>query len=177
MDFLGGMTSKILPPLNAVRAFECAGRHSSFLRAAEELGTLLELRELVEAAPGFGLVVSYNPGYQNVMKDLKPSTRQRFVALDFDFPPTELEVRIVRAEGEADEPTARALVALGHRIRKLHDKGLTEVPSTRLLVATARLIARGVAPADACAAALIGPLSDDPDLVAAMRELVAATLV
>ncbi len=133
--------------------------------------------ELVAAAPGFQLVVSYNPGYQHVLKDLKPSTRQRFVALDFDFPPADLEIRIVQHEGGVDEGTARALVALGERIRNLRDRGLTEVPSTRLLIATGRLIARGIAPADACRVALVAPLSDDPDLVATMRELVTATLV
>ncbi len=133
--------------------------------------------ELVPATPGFQLVVSYNPGYQHVLKDLKPSTRQRFVALEFDFPPADLEIRIVTHEGGVEESVARSLVLLGTRVRNLRDRGLTEVPSTRLLVATARLIARGIAPDAACAAALVAPLSDDPDLVATMRELVAATLV
>lgn len=132
---------------------------------------------LVPAAPGFQLVVSYNPGYQHVLKDLKPSTRQRFVALEFDFPPTHLEVRIVAREGGVEESVARSLVSLGERIRNLRDRGLTEVPSTRLLVATARLIARGISPVAACSVALVAPLGDDPDLVATMRELVAATLV
>lgn len=136
-----------------------------------------KIGELVSAAPGFQLVVSYNPGYQNVLKDLKPSTRQRFVALDFDFPPADLEIRIVQHEGGVVEATARALVSLADRVRNLRDRGLTEVPSTRLLVATARLIALGIAPAEACRAALVAPLSDDPDLVATMHELVAATLV
>jgi nitric oxide reductase NorQ protein len=133
--------------------------------------------ELVEAAPGFQLVVSYNPGYQHVLKDLKPSTRQRFVGLDFDFPPPELEARIVAHEGGVDEPMARALVALGARIRNLRDRGLAEVPSSRVLVATARLIARGVDVKAACRTALIAPLSDDPELIAAMRDIVLATMV
>ena len=106
--------------------------------------------ELLEAAPGFQLVVSYNPGYQHVLKDLKPSTRQRFVALEFDFPPAELERRVVMHEGGVDDATAGALVELAGRIRRLRDRGLAEVPSSRLLVATARLIAGGIAPVEAC---------------------------
>jgi nitric oxide reductase NorQ protein len=132
--------------------------------------------ELIEAAEGFQLVISYNPGYQNVLKDLKPSTRQRFVAIDFDFPRSELEWRIVQHEGGVDEPTARSLVALAARMRNLKDRGLTEVPSTRLLVATARLIAEGITPIDACRSALVAPLSDDPELLGALRDLVSAVI-
>src|SRR5690606_3408851 len=99
--------------------------------------------ELLEAAPGFQLVISFNPGYQHAFKDLKPSTRQRFVALDFDFPPAEQEAAVVLHESGADRTTAHDLVALGRRIRDMRDQGLTEIPSTRLLVATARLIAGG----------------------------------
>ena len=131
--------------------------------------------ELIHAAPGFQLVVSYNPGYQRMLKDLKPSTRQRFVALDFAFPPLEREVAIVEHEGGADHATSHALVSLGHRLRALHDRGLAEVPSTRLLIAAARLVASGIAVREACNAALVAPLSDDPSLVAAMRDLVDAT--
>ncbi|HEX5580104.1 MAG TPA: CbbQ/NirQ/NorQ/GpvN family protein [Gemmatimonadaceae bacterium] len=132
--------------------------------------------ELVEAAPGFQLVVSYNPGYQHVLKDLKPSTRQRFVAIDFDFPPPELEARVVSHEGGVDEATARLLVALAGRLRKLRDRGLAEVPSSRVLVATARLVASGIPAAEACRSALVAPLTDDPELLAAMHDLVAAVL-
>jgi nitric oxide reductase NorQ protein len=132
--------------------------------------------ELLEAAPGFQLVVSYNPGYQHVLKDLKPSTRQRFVSLEFDFPPVALERRIVAHEGGVDDPTAAALVELAGRIRRLRDRGLAEVPSSRLLVATARLIAGGIAPARACRVALMGPLTDDPDLLGAIGDLITATL-
>jgi len=132
--------------------------------------------ELLEAAPGFQLVVSYNPGYQHVLKDLKPSTRQRFVSLEFDFPPVALERRVVAHEGEVDEPTAAALVELAGRIRRLRDRGLAEVPSTRLLVSTARLIAGGIAPARACQVGLMGPLTDDPDLLAAIGDLITASL-
>lgn len=133
--------------------------------------------ELISAAPGFQLVVSYNPGYQRLLKDLKPSTRQRFVALDFDFPPLEREVAIVRQEGAADHATAHAVVSLGQRLRALQDRGLAEVPSTRLLIAAARLIASGIEQRDACYTAIVAPLSDEASLVSAMRDLVDATFV
>lgn len=132
--------------------------------------------ELVEAAPGFQLVVSYNPGYQHILKDLKPSTRQRFVSLEFSFPPPDLERRVVSHEGGVDDGTAAALVQLAVRVRRLRDRGLPEVPSTRLLVATARLISSGISPARACEVALMAPLTDDPDLLAAIRDLIVASL-
>lgn len=128
--------------------------------------------ELIEAADGFQLVVSYNPGYQHVLKDLKPSTRQRFVALDFDFPDAEREIAIVQHESGVDRATAHELVTLGGRLRSLRDRGLAEVPSTRLLVAAARLIVGGIDRKTAARVGLIGPLSDDADLVAAMQDLV-----
>lgn len=133
--------------------------------------------ETVEAADGFLLVVSYNPGYQRMLKDMKPSTRQRFVALAFTFPPSERECAVVVNEGGVEHPIASALVSLGHRLRALQDRGLAEVPSTRLLVAAARLIASGIAVREACVAAIVSPLSDDPSLVAAMKDLVDATFV
>ncbi|CAN5242488.1 MoxR family ATPase [soil metagenome] len=132
--------------------------------------------ELVEAAHGFQLVVSYNPGYQHVLKDLKPSTRQRFVSLEFDFPPPALERRVVAHEGGVDDATAAALVELAIRVRRLRDRGLAEVPSSRLLVSTARLISGGIAPARACQVALMSPLTDDPDLLAAISDLIAASI-
>lgn len=131
--------------------------------------------ETVVAQPGFHLVVSYNPGYQRMLKDLKPSTRQRFVALDLDFPDAEREAAIVEHESGADHAIAAALVTLGRRLRELRDRGLAEVPGTRLLVATARLAASGVDMRQACYAGLVAPLSDDPALVEAMRDLVDAT--
>jgi len=132
--------------------------------------------ELIEAARGFQVVISYNPGYQHAIKDLKPSTRQRFVALDFDFPPPDVEATIVAHESGVDAEVADALVRIGQRVRRLRDQGLAEAPSTRLLVATARLVASGIAPAAACRAALVGPLTDDPDLVLAISDIVNATL-
>lgn len=133
--------------------------------------------ETVLAAPGFQLVVSYNPGYQRMLKDMKPSTRQRFVAFDFSFPPAEREMEIVQRESGVDRAMAHALVGLGGRLRGLHDRGLAEVPSTRLLIAAARLVASGIAVQPACYAAIVSPLSDEPSLVAAMRDLVDATFI
>ncbi len=132
--------------------------------------------EILDAAPGFQLVISYNPGYQHLLKDLKASTRQRFVSLQFDFPPPEVERRVVQREAGVDRATATMLVQLATRIRSLRDRGLAEVPSSRLLVATGRLIAAGIEPRTACAVALVAPLSDDPDLLAAMDDVVVASL-
>ncbi len=133
--------------------------------------------EVIDAAPGFQLVVSYNPGYQRMLKDLKPSTRQRFVALDFDFPPAQREAAIVAHESTVDRANAHALVSLAHRLRALQDRGLAEVPSTRLLVSAARLIASGIGAREACYAAIVSPLSDEAALVGAMRDVVDATFV
>lgn len=131
--------------------------------------------EVVHAAPGFQLVVSYNPGYQRMLKDLKPSTRQRFVTLDFDFLPAAQEADIVARESGVAPADALALVDLAHKLRSLQDRGLAEVPSTRLLVATGQLIARGIPLLRACQVALIAPLSDDASLVGAMNDLVNLT--
>ncbi len=133
--------------------------------------------ETIEAAPGFQLVISYNPGYQRMLKDLKPSTRQRFVAIEFDFPSAEREIRIVVRESGTDEATAHTLVTLAQRLRALRDRGLAEEPSTRLLVAAASLIESGISFKDACRAAIVSPLSDDPTLVAAMSDLIDASIV
>lgn len=133
--------------------------------------------ESIEAASGFQLVVSYNPGYQRMLKDLKPSTRQRFVAMDIDLPSYESEVLIVERESEIERATAMALVSLAHRIRALRDRGLAEVPSTRLLIAAALLHKSGIPIRDACYSGLLSPLSDDEALLGAMRDLVEATFV
>jgi len=132
--------------------------------------------ELLPAAAGFQLVISYNPGYQHLLKDLKPSTRQRFVALEFTTPPPEREIAIVAREGAVDGRCAADLVALAGRLRRLRDRGLPEVPSTRLLVAAARLIAAGVPLREACRVAIAAPLTSDPDLLAAAQDLIAALL-
>ncbi|HPU53858.1 MAG TPA: CbbQ/NirQ/NorQ/GpvN family protein [Burkholderiaceae bacterium] len=133
--------------------------------------------ELLQAAPGFQLVVSYNPGYQRMLKDLKPSTRQRFVALDFDFPQPQREAEIVSRESGADAALAHTLVELGRRLRGLHDRGLAELPSTRLLINAAHLARLGTPLREACQAAIVAPLSDEPTLLAAMGDLIDASIV
>lgn len=133
--------------------------------------------ELLEAAPGFQLVVSYNPGYQRMLKDLKPSTRQRFVAMDLDFLPFDHEVTVIERESGVDHATAHALVSLAQRLRKLQDRGLSEVPSTRLLIAAALLFKDGIAIKQACYNAVVSPLSDDEFLVGAMQDLIDVTFV
>jgi nitric oxide reductase NorQ protein len=132
--------------------------------------------ELLDAAPGFQLVISYNPGYQHALKELKPSTRQRFVALEFDFPSPAREAEIVAHESGAPRAAARALVELALHVRRLRDQGLAEGPGTRLLVSTGRLITQGIPPREACRTALAAPLTDDPDLLAAIDDLVAQTM-
>jgi nitric oxide reductase NorQ protein len=112
-----------------------------------------------------------------MLKDLKPSTRQRFVALDFDFPAAEREAGIVVAETGATPALARTLVDLARRLRGLQDRGLAELPSTRLLVHAARLALRGTPLRQACHAAIVAPLSDEPTLLAAMGDLVEASIV
>jgi len=131
--------------------------------------------ETLHAPPGFLLVVSYNPGYQRMLKDLKPSTRQRFVALALGFPAPEREAAVVAHESGVGRDLAVALVDLARRLRALHDRGLAEVPSTRLLIAAGRLVAGGIPVRAACQTAIVAPLSDDPSLLAAMHDLVAAS--
>ncbi len=120
--------------------------------------------ELVRAHPDFQLVISYNPGYQSLMKDLKQSTKQRFGALDFSYPEREIEVEIVTHEAGIDDSVAGKLVAIAERARNLKGHGLDEGISTRMLVHAGSLIARGVAPIDACRVALVRPITDDPDM-------------
>src|SRR5690606_22094128 len=133
--------------------------------------------ENIEAAPGFQLVVSYNPGYQRMLKDLKPSTRQRFVAMDLDFPAPEYEALIVQHESGVEPAVARGLVSLAERIRQLRDRGLAEVPSTRLLIAAGTLTLCGIPVREACYAAIVSTLSDELSMVSALRDLVDGTFV
>ena len=130
--------------------------------------------ELVAAPDDFMLVVSYNPGYQSVLKEIKPSTRQRFVALDFDYPEAAVEAGIVATEGGVDAETARRLVKLAELTRNLKGAGLDEGASTRLLVHAAQLIADGVQPATACTAAVARALTDDPEMTGSLDDLVRA---
>lgn len=120
--------------------------------------------ELVEAHPDFQLVISYNPGYQNLMKDLKQSTKQRFAALDFDYPEAEIETDIVAHETGVSRDIAGKLVQIAHRARNLKGHGLDEGISTRLLVYAGNLIAKGIPPRAACAMTLVRPITDDPDI-------------
>ncbi|AVT81903.1 CbbQ/NirQ/NorQ/GpvN family protein [Rhodopseudomonas palustris] len=120
--------------------------------------------EVVAAHPDFQVVISYNPGYQSLTKDLKPSTRQRFGAMVFDFPTPDIETEIVAHESAVDSTTATKLVEVAQRSRNLRGHGLDEGISTRLLVYAGRLIAMGIPPADACRTALVRPLTDDPDM-------------
>lgn len=128
--------------------------------------------ETLTAAPGFGLVVSFNPGYRHGLKDLKPSTRQRFVGIALDYPPAAVEAEIVARESACDPALAKRLVEVARRIRGLDELALQETASTRLLVAAARLVAAGLAPRAAAQAALVQPLSDDPETLAALDQLV-----
>jgi nitric oxide reductase NorQ protein len=120
--------------------------------------------ELIEAPPEFMLVVSYNPGYQNVLKNLKPSTRQRFVALEFGFPPPDAEAMIVACESGLARERCVALVRVANALRDLKGQDLEEGASTRLVVYCATLIRDGVRPETAVRASLIEPLTDDPDV-------------
>ncbi len=117
----------------------------------------------VPAADGFQLVLSYNPCYQSVPKDLKISTRQRMVSIELDFPPAELERSVLMAEAPGlPEAVAEELVRLGQSIRRLRDSGLREAASTRMLIAAGALLAAGLSFREAVAAAVVGPLTDDP---------------
>jgi nitric oxide reductase NorQ protein len=120
--------------------------------------------ELVNAHPDFQLVISYNPGYQNLLKDLKQSTKQRFGALDFNYPATDVETEVVSHETGVDRATAEKLVQIAQRARNLKGHGLDEGISTRLLVYAGQLIAKGVEARAACRMTLVRPLTDDPDM-------------
>jgi nitric oxide reductase NorQ protein len=120
--------------------------------------------ELVQAHPDFQIVISYNPGYQSLMKDLKQSTKQRFGALDFTYPEHEIETEIVAHESGVPAEVAEKLVSIAERSRNLKGHGLDEGLSTRMLIYAGSLIARGVEPKAACRVALVRPITDDPDM-------------
>jgi nitric oxide reductase NorQ protein len=136
--------------------------------------TIDKLGEVIEAADSFLLVVSYNPGYQNVLKDLKHSTRQRFVALDFQFPDAEREALIIAHESGVDHETAMLLAKLGHKVRTLRDHGLKEGASTRVLIYAGRLIKEGIAPRRACHVAVTWGITDDAQVQRSLDEVVSA---
>lgn len=132
----------------------------------ERLGVTLD------AAPGFGLVVSYNPGYQSVLKDLKDSTRQRMVAIEFGFPSPDVEQGIVCHEAGVDQAVAVELVRFGQAIRRLETGGLREVASTRVLIAAGRLVAEGLTLREAARAAIAGPLTDEVSVSRGLNQMI-----
>jgi len=134
----------------------------------EKLGTILE------AHPDFLLAISYNPGYQNVLKDLKPSTRQRFVSIDFDYPELVDEAEVIAHESGVDEEASLLLARLGGKIRNLRSHGFDEGVSTRLLVYAGQLLVQGIEARRACDAAISKAVSDDPEVQRAVAELVDA---
>lgn len=132
----------------------------------EKRGTVLD------APDEFMLVVSYNPGYQSILKDLKQSTRQRFVAMEFDYPDAESETEIVAKEGGIDTSVAADLVKIGQKVRNLRGHGLEEGVSTRLLIYAAQMIAKGISPVAAAEVAICSPITDDRELQRSIREIV-----
>jgi len=130
--------------------------------------------ELVRAHPDFHLVISYNPGYQSVLKDLKESTKQRFLALQFDYPEPEVEAEIVAHEAKIRADLAMRLVQIGRQSRNLKGHGLDEGVSSRMIIHAGRLCARGIAGEEACQVAMVLPITDDPDIRDALTEAIAA---
>ncbi|MDD4964741.1 MAG: CbbQ/NirQ/NorQ/GpvN family protein [Gallionella sp.] len=130
--------------------------------------------ELIQAHPDFQLVISYNPGYQSLMKDLKQSTKQRFVGFDFDYPAASIEAEILGKEAGIEVELATKLVKIGHAARNLKGHGLDEGISTRLLVYAATLIKGGVSPSAACRMALVRPITDDADIRATLDHAIDA---
>ena len=132
--------------------------------------------EVLQATPEFMLVVSYNPGYQNLLKGMKPSTRQRFVSMRFDYPDIATEKKIIQQETGIDEELSNSLIELAHALRVLKDHDLEESASTRLLVYAASLIKSGFDPIEACRAAIVEPLTDEEDTVEALMDVVMAKM-
>jgi nitric oxide reductase NorQ protein len=122
------------------------------------------------------LIISYNPGYQSVIKDLKHSTRQRFVAIEFDYPPRELEAEIIAHESGADPGLALELARIGEKVRHLRDHGLEEGVSTRLLIYAGQLVAQGIPPHRACQLAITKAITDDLEAQRAVDEIISTIL-
>ena len=133
-----------------------------------------KLGQIVEAREGFLLVISYNPGYQSALKDLKHSTRQRFIAIDFTYPPREQEAQIITHESGADPAMAMELAKLGEKVRNLREHGLGEGVSTRLLIYAGKLISRGISPRRACQVAVVWGLTDDAEVQRSIEEVVSS---
>lgn len=131
-------------------------------------------RQVIEAADEFMLVISYNPGYQSVLKELKQSTKQRFMAIEFTYPPKDIEARVIQHEAQVTPEIAAQLVKLGDKVRNLRSHGLEEGVSTRLLIYAGVLMRQGVTPDRACDVAVTRPITDDPDMQRSIQELVKA---
>jgi nitric oxide reductase NorQ protein len=129
---------------------------------------------IIEADDRFLLCISYNPGYQSALKDLKHSTRQRFISIEFYYPPRDIEAEIVQRESGCYKEQAEALAKLGEKIRNLEEHGLQEGASTRLLIYAARLISEGIAPRRACQVAIVWTLTDEPELQRSLEEVVSS---
>jgi len=145
------------------------------LTDARRMLPIEKLNQVVHAHADFHLIVSYNPGYQNVMKDLKTSTRQRFAAIEFDFPAPAIEAEIVAHETGLPMDRAAGLVALGERTRRLRGHGLDEGASTRMLIHAGALMAQGLDAITACRMAIVHPVTDDADMVQALEAAVSAS--
>lgn len=130
--------------------------------------------EVIEVDNGFLLVVSYNPGYQSTLKELKHSTRQRFVAIEFGYPPLELETKIIQHESGVSEEMARDLARLGEKVRNLEGQSLQEGVSTRLLIYAGRMAAQGIAARRACQTAVVWAVTDDLEVQRALGEVVSS---
>ena len=130
--------------------------------------------ELLQARDGFLLVISFNPGYQSALKDLKQSTRQRFIAIEFDYPTRDVEAEIVAHESGVDMPTAINLAKMAEKVRNLREHGLSEGASTRLLIYAGRLIMNGVAPRRACQVSVAWALTDDGDVQRSIEEVISS---
>jgi len=128
--------------------------------------------EVIEAHPDFMLVVSYNPGYQNVLKGMKPSTKQRFISLSFDYPKEHIEIEVVMKESGVDEEIAKKLVSIASEIRQLDDTDIQEAVSTRLLVYAAKLIVKGFDAYDACMHSIVESLSDEEEVLVVLEKLI-----
>ncbi|MGB6329057.1 MAG: CbbQ/NirQ/NorQ/GpvN family protein [Halarcobacter sp.] len=128
--------------------------------------------EVIEAHPDFMLVVSYNPGYQNVLKGMKPSTKQRFISLSFNYPEAQIEKAIIIKESEISEDIAQKLVEIAAEIRQLTDSDIQEAVSTRLLIYAAKLIKKGFNPYNACIHSLVESLSDEDDVLEVLEKLI-----
>jgi nitric oxide reductase NorQ protein len=133
-----------------------------------------KLGQIVEAREGFLLVISYNPGYQSALKDLKHSTRQRFMSIEFNYPPRDLEATIIAKEAGVEDAVANDLAKLGEKVRHLKEHGLAEGVSTRLLIYAGKLIHQGIEPRRACQVAVIWALTDDRDVQRSIEEVVSS---